>query len=130
MGKNNNSYTASYKIKVISFAELLEYNPDQDLHQKKSAYFTHPDFSAAKIKKNAQITRASIRYIYIYIYMYIACDLSKFKESYIFRFVFFKTLYLNPLYLLSCHILILQFHFFYFILLSLLPWSFYPTLDN
>jgi len=25
MGKKNNSYTASYKLKVISFAEILEY---------------------------------------------------------------------------------------------------------
>jgi hypothetical protein len=28
--------------------------------QKKSAYFTHPDFSAAKIKKSAQITRENM----------------------------------------------------------------------
>jgi hypothetical protein len=44
------------------FSIILELNPDQDLHQKKkkSAYFTHPDFSAAKIKKkSAQITRAN-----------------------------------------------------------------------
>jgi len=25
MGKKNNSYTAPYKLKMISFAELLEY---------------------------------------------------------------------------------------------------------
>jgi len=42
------------------FSIILEYNPDQDLHKKKSAYFTHPNFSAAKIeKKRAQITQAN-----------------------------------------------------------------------
>jgi hypothetical protein len=75
MGKKNNSYTASYKLKVISFAEqfgnraaesefgILESNvrywrkqkEDQDLHKKKnSAYFTHPDFSAAKLGKKVR----------------------------------------------------------------------------
>jgi len=29
---------------------------------KKCTYFTHPDFSAAKIKKSAQITRANTVY--------------------------------------------------------------------
>ena len=34
------------------FSIILEYNPDQDLHKKKkSAYFTHADFSAVKIEK-------------------------------------------------------------------------------
>jgi hypothetical protein len=33
---------------------------DQDLNNKKSAYFTHPDFSAAKLgKKSAQIMRVN-----------------------------------------------------------------------
>jgi hypothetical protein len=63
MGKKKNSYTASYKLKVISFAELQEYlNKTQIMTstKKKIAYFTHPDFSAAKIeKKSAQITRAN-----------------------------------------------------------------------
>jgi hypothetical protein len=74
MGKKNNSYTASYKLKVISFAEqfgnraadrefgILESNmrywrkqkEDQDFHQKKSAYFTHPEFSAAKLGKKVR----------------------------------------------------------------------------
>jgi hypothetical protein len=54
MGKKNNSYTASYKLKVMSFAELLEYQNKTQIKtstQKKSTYFTHPDFSAAKIEK-------------------------------------------------------------------------------
>jgi hypothetical protein len=74
MGKKNNSYTALYKLKVIRFAEqfgnraaerefgILESNvrywrkqkEDQDLHKKKSAYFTHPDFSAAKLGKKVR----------------------------------------------------------------------------
>jgi hypothetical protein len=79
MGKKNNSYTASYKLKVmfrgtirgpcsrkrirnsgIQRALLEETKEDQDLHKKKSAYFTHPDFSAAKLgKKSAQIMRVN-----------------------------------------------------------------------
>jgi hypothetical protein len=82
MGKKNNSYTASYKLKVIRFAEqfgncaaqrefgILESNVHYWRRQKellknaksdsrafrgpkagKSAYFLHPDFSAAKLKK-------------------------------------------------------------------------------
>jgi hypothetical protein len=82
MGKKNNSYTASYKLKVISFAEqfrnraaqtefrILESNVRywrkqkellknaksdsrafRDLKAGKSAYFTHPNFSAATLKK-------------------------------------------------------------------------------
>jgi hypothetical protein len=43
------------------FSVILEKNPDQDLH-KKSAYFTHPDFLAAKIKKNVRKLREQIRY--------------------------------------------------------------------
>jgi hypothetical protein len=86
MGKKNNSYTASYKVKVISFAEqfgnraaqreigILEFNVRYWRKQKvllknaksesrafrgKSTYFTHPDFSAAKLEKSAQITRVN-----------------------------------------------------------------------
>jgi hypothetical protein len=33
------------------FSIILEQNPYQDLHKKKSAYFTHPYFSSAKIEK-------------------------------------------------------------------------------
>jgi hypothetical protein len=82
MGKKNNSYTAPYKLKVISFAEqfrnraaqrefrILESNMCYWRKQKellknaksdirafrgpkagKSAYFTHPDISAAKLEK-------------------------------------------------------------------------------
>jgi hypothetical protein len=70
MGKKNNSYTASYKLKVISFAEqfgnraverefgigiqraLLEETKRRSRPpHKKSAYFPHPDFSAAKLGK-------------------------------------------------------------------------------
>jgi hypothetical protein len=76
MGKRNNSYTASYKLKVIGFAkqfgnraaqtefgilvskvrywrkqkELLK-NAKSGPKAGKSAYFTHPDFSAAKLEK-------------------------------------------------------------------------------
>jgi hypothetical protein len=80
MEKKNNSYTASYKLKVISFVEqfgnraaqtefgIPESNMRYWREQKqllknaksesrafrgpkagKSAYFTHPDFSAAKL---------------------------------------------------------------------------------
>jgi hypothetical protein len=91
MGKKNNSYTASYKLKVISFVEqfgnraaqrefgILESNvrywrKEKELLKNaksygrafhgpkagKSAYFTHPDFSAAKLeKKSVQITRVN-----------------------------------------------------------------------
>ena len=65
MGKKNNSYTASYKLKVISFAELLEYRNKTQIKtstKKKSAYFTHPDFSAAKIEKKVRKLREQIRY--------------------------------------------------------------------
>jgi hypothetical protein len=86
MGKKNNSYTASYKLKVLSFAEqfgnraaqrelgILESNVRYWRKQKellknaksdsrafcglkvgKSAYFTHPDFSAAKLKKKRKL---------------------------------------------------------------------------
>jgi hypothetical protein len=87
MGKKNNSYTALYKLKVISFAEqfgnraaqrefgILESNVRYCRKRKellknvksgsraflgpkagKSAYFMHPDFSAAELeKKSAQI---------------------------------------------------------------------------
>jgi hypothetical protein len=66
MGKKNNSYTASYKLKVISFAELLEYQDKTQIKtstQKKSAYFSHPDFSAAKIEKKVRKLREQIQYI-------------------------------------------------------------------
>jgi len=73
VGKKNNSYTASYKVKVISFAEQFGNRAaERELgilessvrfwrkQKKKSAYFTHPDFSAAKMKKkSAQITRVN-----------------------------------------------------------------------
>jgi hypothetical protein len=91
MGKKNNSYTTSCKLKVISFAEqfgnraaqrelgILESNVRYWRKQielvknatsdsrafrgpkdGKSAYFTHPSFSAAKLeKKSAQITRVN-----------------------------------------------------------------------
>jgi hypothetical protein len=91
MGKKNNSYTASYTLKMISFAEqfgnraaqrefgILESNVRYWRKQKeilknaksdsrafrgpksgKSAYFTRPDCSAAKLeKKSAQITRVN-----------------------------------------------------------------------
>jgi hypothetical protein len=90
MGKKNNSYTASYKLKVISFAEqfgnraaqreigILESNVRYWRKQKelltnakgdsrafrgpkagKSAYFTHPDFSAAKLEKKKCANYAS-----------------------------------------------------------------------
>jgi hypothetical protein len=82
MGKKNNSYTASYKLKVISFAEeianraaqrefgIMKSNMPHWGKQNerlknaksdsrafrgptagKSAYFTHPDFSAAKLER-------------------------------------------------------------------------------
>jgi hypothetical protein len=69
MGKKKNSYTASYKLKVISFAEqfgnraaqrefgILESNVRYWRKQKellkntKSTYFTHTNFSAAQQKK-------------------------------------------------------------------------------
>jgi len=74
MGKKNNSYRASYKLKVISFAELLEYwNKTQiKTSKKKSAYFTHPDFSVAKIegKKCANYASKYGRKKYNNIYAY------------------------------------------------------------
>jgi hypothetical protein len=88
MGKKNNSYTALYKLKVISFTEqfgnraaqrelgILECNVRYWRKQKellknaksdsrafcgpkagKSAYFTHPDFSAAKLEKKVHKLR-------------------------------------------------------------------------
>ena len=133
MGKKNNSYTASYKLKAISLAEqfgnraavrefgILEssvrywrkqkealrntksdstafhgpkagkYRPledelltyfeelrnDEDFQKKNiSAYFTHPDFSAAKMEKNVRKLRAQI-YIYIYIHMRYGLQLAE-----------------------------------------------------
>ena len=77
MGKKNNSYTASYTLKVISFEELLEYQNKTQIKtstKKKSKYFTHPDFSAAKIgKKSAQITRANTVCIFIAMFIYSYC---------------------------------------------------------
>jgi hypothetical protein len=49
--------------KRIVFSITLEWNPDQDLHEKKTVYFTRPDFSAAKIKKKVRKLRKKIRYI-------------------------------------------------------------------
>ena len=60
MGKNNNSYTASY-IKSDKFCGTTRIKPRSRPPQKKSAYFTHPDFSAAKIK--VRKLREHIRYI-------------------------------------------------------------------
>jgi hypothetical protein len=88
MGKKNNSYTASYRLKVTSFAEqfgnraaqrefgIMESNVRYWRKQKellknaksecrafrgpkagKSAYFTHPDFSAAKLGKKVRKLR-------------------------------------------------------------------------
>jgi hypothetical protein len=85
MGKKNNSYTASYKFKVISFAEqfgtrtaqwefgIVESNVRYWRKQKevlknaksdsrafrgpkagKSVYFTHPNFSEAKLLKKVR----------------------------------------------------------------------------
>jgi len=51
MGKKNNSYTASYKLKVISFAELLEYwNKTQikSSTKKKSHILRTPIFQRPK----------------------------------------------------------------------------------
>ena len=42
------------------FSIILGKNPDQDFHKKKSAYITHPDFSAAKIEKMLKL-REQIR---------------------------------------------------------------------
>ena len=53
--KNYNKILTKRKVCSI----ILEQTPDQDLHKKKSAYFKHTDFSAAKIEKSAQITRAN-----------------------------------------------------------------------
>ena len=52
--------------KSTVFSIILEWNPDQDLHKKNSAYFTHPDFSAAKIGKKVRKLREQIRYIVNY----------------------------------------------------------------
>jgi hypothetical protein len=88
MGKKNNSYTSSYKLQVISFAQqfgnraaqtefrILESNVCYWRKQKellknaksdsrtfhglkagKSAYFMHPDFSAAKLEKEVRKLR-------------------------------------------------------------------------
>jgi hypothetical protein len=87
MGKKNNRYTASYELKVISFAEqfgncaaqrecgILESNVHywrkQELLKNaksdstafrgpkagKSAYFTNPNFSAAKLEKKVHKLR-------------------------------------------------------------------------
>jgi hypothetical protein len=96
MGKKNNSYTASYKLKVISFAEqfgnraaqtesgILESSVRYWRKQKellksaksdsrafrgskagKSAYFTHPDFSAAKLERKKCVNYATNTVFYI-----------------------------------------------------------------
>jgi hypothetical protein len=88
MGKKNNSYTASYKLKVISFAErfgnraaqrefgILESNVRYWRKEKESlknansgsgkfrgpkagtsTYFTHPEFSAAKLNRKGRKLR-------------------------------------------------------------------------
>jgi hypothetical protein len=98
MGKKNSSYTVSYKLKVISFAEqfgnrkakrefgILESNVQYLRKQKellkneksdsrafrgpkagKYAYFTHSDFSAAKLEKKRCANYAS-KYGNMYFY--------------------------------------------------------------
>jgi hypothetical protein len=80
MGKKNNSYTASYKLKVISFAEqfgnraaerefgIRESNvrywrkqkEDQDLDKKKIRIFYAPRFFSGQTrKKSVQIMRVN-----------------------------------------------------------------------
>jgi hypothetical protein len=82
MGKKNNSYTASYKLKVISFAELfgnraaerelgiLESNvhywrkqkEDQDLRKKIRIFYAPRFLSGQTRKKSAQIMRVNTVY--------------------------------------------------------------------
>jgi hypothetical protein len=45
--------------KLTVFSIILEKNPDQDLHKNKSAYFAHPDLSAAKLGKKKCANYAS-----------------------------------------------------------------------
>jgi hypothetical protein len=90
MGKKNNSYTASYKLKVMFRRTVREPCGTERIRNSgikralleetkllrnaksdsrafrgpkagKSAYFTHPDFSAAKLekKREGQITRVN-----------------------------------------------------------------------
>jgi hypothetical protein len=49
--------------KRIVFSIILELNPDQEPHKKNSAYFTHPDFSAAKTEKKVHKLCEQIRYV-------------------------------------------------------------------
>jgi len=44
---------------IINYTRI---NPDQGLHKKKSAYFAHPDFSAAKIEKKVRKLRKQVWY--------------------------------------------------------------------
>jgi hypothetical protein len=113
MGKKNNSYTASYKLKVISFAEqfgnraaqrefgILESNVRYWRKQKellknaksdstafrgpkagKSAYFMHPDFSAAKLeKKCANYASKYGKYQSLYCDFVLHCDLQTLRTQ-------------------------------------------------
>ena len=50
--------------KSTVFSIILEKTQIKTSTQKKSAYFTHPDFSAAKIGKKVRKLREQIRYIF------------------------------------------------------------------
>ena len=43
------------------FSVILE--SDQDLHKKKSAYFTRPDFSTAKIERKKKCANYASKYV-------------------------------------------------------------------
>jgi hypothetical protein len=104
LGKKNNSYTASFKLKVISFAEqfgnraaqtefgILESNVRycrkqeellkiaksdsrafRGLKAGKSAYFTHPHFSGAKLEKKMCANYASKYGICVIVIILLIC---------------------------------------------------------
>jgi hypothetical protein len=107
MGKKKNSYTASYKLKVISFTEQFgnraaqrEFGIQRALLEEtertiktcksdgrefrgpkagKSAYFTHPDFLAVKLEERKCANYAS-KYG-IHFYPAIVNDLQTFQET-------------------------------------------------
>jgi hypothetical protein len=55
----------------------------------KSAYFTHPDFSAAKLKKkSAQIMLVNAVYIYIYTYIYISNNNKYYERKRLMNFYY------------------------------------------
>ena len=65
MGKRSNSYRASYKLKVISFAELLEYQNKTQIKtptKKIRIFYALRFFSGQNRKKSAQITLANTVY--------------------------------------------------------------------